>query len=140
MTGVALPGSCAFFLFKQKTAYEMRISDWSSDVCSSDLHRRFHAVEGCRAAARAHRRFQAVETLVRRIELELRVDLRAVQRIDLLGQQGLVFLRADRGGLAELLDSAPDRLDLCAQLFNTAAEKGVGARDSGVEGKVVVGG
>src|SRR3546814_6602559 len=27
----------AFLLFKQKTAYEMRISDWSSDVCSSDL-------------------------------------------------------------------------------------------------------
>src|SRR3546814_15045661 len=33
-----------FFFFKQKTAYEMRISDWSSDVCSSDLG----AVEGCR--------------------------------------------------------------------------------------------
>src|SRR3546814_18531483 len=29
--------SCFFFFFKQKTAYEMRISDWSSDVCSSDL-------------------------------------------------------------------------------------------------------
>src|SRR3546814_4940355 len=30
--------SCVLvFLFKQKTAYEMRISDWSSDVCSSDL-------------------------------------------------------------------------------------------------------
>src|SRR3546814_14561574 len=29
---------CVFF-FKQKTAYEMRISDWSSDVCSSDLRR-----------------------------------------------------------------------------------------------------
>src|SRR3546814_9058953 len=30
--------SCNFvFVFKQKTAYEMRISDWSSDVCSSDL-------------------------------------------------------------------------------------------------------
>src|SRR3546814_4960272 len=28
---------CYFFFFKQKTAYEMRISDWSSDVCSSDL-------------------------------------------------------------------------------------------------------
>src|SRR3546814_13100671 len=28
---------CFFFLFRQKTAYEMRISDWSSDVCSSDL-------------------------------------------------------------------------------------------------------
>src|SRR3546814_7275649 len=29
--------SAFFFFFKQKTAYEMRISDWSSDVCSSDL-------------------------------------------------------------------------------------------------------
>src|SRR3546814_8754201 len=28
-----------FFFFKQKTAYELRISDWSSDVCSSDLSR-----------------------------------------------------------------------------------------------------
>src|SRR3546814_7251272 len=31
---------CFFFFFKQKTAYEMRISDWSSDVCSSDLSSR----------------------------------------------------------------------------------------------------
>src|SRR3546814_13141927 len=30
-------GLVCFFFFKQKTAYEMRISDWSSDVCSSDL-------------------------------------------------------------------------------------------------------
>src|SRR3546814_4512487 len=29
--------SAVFFFFKQKTAYELRISDWSSDVCSSDL-------------------------------------------------------------------------------------------------------
>src|SRR3546814_9285668 len=29
---------CVVFFFKQKTAYEMRISDWSSDVCSSDLN------------------------------------------------------------------------------------------------------
>src|SRR3546814_2279148 len=35
---------CCVFFFKQKTAYEMRISDWSSDVCSSDLNDR-----GCRA-------------------------------------------------------------------------------------------
>src|SRR3546814_10186848 len=33
-----------FFFFKQKTAYEMRISDWSSDVCSSDLWNRQDAV------------------------------------------------------------------------------------------------
>src|SRR3546814_8995767 len=32
-----------FFFFKQKTAYEMRISDWSSDVCSSDLAQRNNA-------------------------------------------------------------------------------------------------
>src|SRR3546814_3444824 len=30
-------GICIIVFFKQKTAYEMRISDWSSDVCSSDL-------------------------------------------------------------------------------------------------------
>src|SRR3546814_13811923 len=34
--GCWLDGEC-IFVFKQKTAYEMRISDWSSDVCSSDL-------------------------------------------------------------------------------------------------------
>src|SRR3546814_19851403 len=33
--------SFCFFFFKQKTAYEMRISDWSSDVCSSDLQTLF---------------------------------------------------------------------------------------------------
>src|SRR3546814_10030897 len=38
-----------FFFFKQKTAYEMRISDWSSDVCSSDLR-------GCGAVQMARRR------------------------------------------------------------------------------------
>src|SRR3546814_16701090 len=50
-------GCILFFFFKQKTAYEMRISDWSSDVCSSDLigpafkdhtndaERRAHALE-----------------------------------------------------------------------------------------------
>src|SRR3546814_8707233 len=40
-----------FFFFKQKTAYEMRISDWSSDVCSSDLSRKHgrHRFPGLRA-------------------------------------------------------------------------------------------
>src|SRR3546814_9111267 len=52
---------CVFF-FKQKTAYEMRISDWSSDVCSSDLgaggggHR---LVEGI--AGRADRQMHVIE-------------------------------------------------------------------------------
>src|SRR3546814_1516958 len=37
MLRVSLIMFVVFFFFKQKTAYEMRISDWSSDVCSSDL-------------------------------------------------------------------------------------------------------
>src|SRR3546814_6990484 len=67
---------CSFFFFKQKTAYEMRISDWSSDVCSSDLDIRRH-IEGDVVTARhanatyrtgvflrRHRRGVAVATLV----------------------------------------------------------------------------
>src|SRR3546814_9024460 len=42
-----------FFLFKRKTAYEMRISDWSSDVCSSDLSFATHAAAANSAAAGA---------------------------------------------------------------------------------------
>src|SRR3546814_11195091 len=53
-----------FFFFKQKTAYEMRISDWSSDVCSSDLTfpggalnsgLYLSARRGCRCGHRHHR-------------------------------------------------------------------------------------
>src|SRR3546814_7835656 len=59
-----------FFIFKQKTSYEMRISDWSSDVCSSDLgvvreglqQVELHAGQGNVAAV-------AVEQLVR-VEVE----------------------------------------------------------------------
>src|SRR3546814_17142460 len=42
---------CMFFFFKQKTAYEMRISDWSSDVCSSDLIGRAFVDRHCVAGA-----------------------------------------------------------------------------------------
>src|SRR3546814_10627110 len=43
---------CVFFFCKQKTAYEMRISDWSSDVCSSDLGRlTSYRKIGCRNTA-----------------------------------------------------------------------------------------
>src|SRR3546814_3695140 len=50
-----------FFFFKQKTAYEMRISDWSSDVCSSDLDVEAEGVEAALVrpddrAVDAHRR------------------------------------------------------------------------------------
>src|SRR3546814_14887879 len=50
--------SLMFFFFKQKTAYEMRISDWSSDVCSSDLHR---DAEGAVAGEAHHRQVGAAD-------------------------------------------------------------------------------
>src|SRR3546814_6381008 len=48
---------CCFF-FKQKTAYEMRISDWSSDVCSSDLVHEFLVGVARHARVRVRRRHQ----------------------------------------------------------------------------------
>src|SRR3546814_6245098 len=44
--------SICFFFFKQKTAYEMRISEWSSDVCSSDLFMRRADRQQCLVLAR----------------------------------------------------------------------------------------
>src|SRR3546814_3141991 len=44
---------CVGFFFKQKTAYEMRISDWSSDVCSSDLALPDTVARRCGMPARA---------------------------------------------------------------------------------------
>src|SRR3546814_18094751 len=71
---------CVFF-FKQKTAYEMRISDWSSDVCSSDLGgflllRRLRVVAGRRGGlvlARRGRVTRARDALGERVAGE-RVD------------------------------------------------------------------
>src|SRR3546814_9414194 len=48
-----------FFFFKQKTAYEMRISDWSSDVCSSDLPLAIITGVGPGTGAALARRFHA---------------------------------------------------------------------------------
>src|SRR3546814_10482396 len=55
------------FFFKQKTAYEMRISDWSSDVCSSDLFQveiRRHAAFGDIALLHALAEWQAGEVAI----------------------------------------------------------------------------
>src|SRR3546814_1826959 len=59
---------CIFFFFKQKTAYEMRISDWSSDVCSSDLGvpeaQRFGLTDEDAGDARRHDVLHGFELLV----------------------------------------------------------------------------
>src|SRR3546814_11519441 len=75
-----------FFFFKQKTAYEMRISDWSSDVCSSDLN------DGPGLRARDARLRDRTAATVRPRPR----DGRAAQRID----DG----RDDRGRLSGRLD------------------------------------
>src|SRR3546814_2662368 len=65
-----------FFFFKQKTAYEMRISDWSSDVCSSDLgdrrgpgrrHHPHHQIGRRRPRLRERRRGAAGTAPLRRL-------------------------------------------------------------------------
>src|SRR3546814_12849900 len=75
---------CFFFFFKQKTAYEMRISDWSSDVCSSDLV----DILGDDQQLARPRRIEPRERGVRRIR-RLGLDRRAAGVIEALDQLGL---------------------------------------------------
>src|SRR3546814_7190988 len=60
---VVVIGLFVIFFFKQKTAYEMRISDWSSDVCSSDLLHEFgHLVHAILGGDQPWARFSGFET------------------------------------------------------------------------------
>src|SRR3546814_5935319 len=80
-----------FFFFKQKTAYEMRISDWSSDVCSSDL---------------------SVEDVERRGGCG--EDLPVIHRInELAGERDRI---ARGGGFHGILITRPERGDLAVEL------------------------
>src|SRR3546814_7941234 len=73
-----------FFFFKQKTAYEMRISDWSSDVCSSDLRlQRLPEGDttGCRGAQGVRGRLERVDHgLVARLGAAPGRDTRSEER------------------------------------------------------------
>src|SRR3546814_10867675 len=74
---------CFFFFFKQKTAYEMRISDWSSDVCSSDLvRRRAHAVRHLITQEARRLAFAAVAVIILRRQAD-------AARLDGLGLDAL---------------------------------------------------
>src|SRR3546814_6093214 len=80
-----------FFFFKQKTAYEMRISDWSSDVCSSDLGAAEPVGVGDLADAvdladaRQQRHRQGLDERQPRLGLQ---PLRAVRALTGLGEAG----------------------------------------------------
>src|SRR3546814_4303346 len=76
-----------FLFFKQKTAYEMRISDWSSDVCSSDLiaDQRVRPVDGsvlrdrtCRDAFREEHRLVAALVVIERRAAAAQIRPRAI--------------------------------------------------------------
>src|SRR3546814_928413 len=91
------------FFFKQKTAYEMRISDWSSDVCSSDLARRRRAGHAARprlAADRAadRRPGRADDPASRRQPFAVRAAARGLAGLGILPPS-----RRSRGGVAEAL-------------------------------------
>src|SRR3546814_11235456 len=62
-----------FFFFKQKTAYEMRISDWSSDVCSSDLI----VVQGVDIAGDGVKRLAGFLLVTEAVDLVLQVGQQA---------------------------------------------------------------
>src|SRR3546814_16176960 len=89
------------FFFKQKTAYEMRISDWSSDVCSSDLpHRRLDD----RAIA---------------IDREHALDIGAVD-LDEIDGEGLKIGKGGRAS-AEIVEA--DSMSIASKLLQHRSEK-----------------
>src|SRR3546814_13128282 len=94
---------CFGFFFKQKTAYEMRISDWSSDVCSSDLQVRLGDAVAGEVGLQPRGDFRPlglVPDLLR--EQLLRAHLRAVDEALLAVLQGDVeaLVRGPRGDVA----------------------------------------
>src|SRR3546814_5306181 len=91
-----------FFFFKQKTAYEMRISDWSSDVCSSDLLAADHQRMFRRAGAqhRIGNRHGVEEARADRGDIERDAVGDAEQRLHLGGarREGIIRSEARRVG------------------------------------------
>src|SRR3546814_11808989 len=93
-----------FFFFKQKTAYEMRISDWSSDVCSSDLLEMVRGLAAAGATVYLHGRdltqmTDAIRALgtqagdIRPLRFELGDEAAVARALDeLLAQHGVMEL------------------------------------------------
>src|SRR3546814_14622098 len=99
-----------FFFFKQKTAYEMRISDWSSEVCSSDLG----------VASRAERREAALAPM---IEQGLRHD--AARRIAGAEEEDVEWLghHLSRSARSEERRVGKERVSTCRSRWSPYHEK-----------------
>src|SRR3546814_1096735 len=89
----------SFFFFKQKTAYEMRISDWSSDVCSSDLMWR----------ERHDRRLSRFEGLPARQAFDLGRALPGLPRETAQSQREDIGAGSDLQGAQAFLPRSPPR-------------------------------
>src|SRR3546814_4179682 len=72
----------SFFFFKQKTAYDLRISDWSSDVCSSDLITQEFAQETLRDLLRAQQQAISIANIQKTV-----ADYYGLQIKDLLSKR-----------------------------------------------------
>src|SRR3546814_11734125 len=104
---------CFFFFFKQKTAYEMRISDWSSDVCSSDLLD--HAVEAGVGEDRPHA--APARAAQRRGEHRSRLARRQHAAIGVVVQIGRASCRAR---VCQYVEISVDAVSLNTKTINTS--------------------
>src|SRR3546814_12383092 len=129
--------SCLFF-FKQKTAYEMRISDWSSDVCSSDLPEKMarliiQEMEDTLVEVRS----MAVGFLARKKELQRAIDTLGNEALDWEAKAELAVSK-DRDDLARGALSAKRRATESTEDARRATERAhaeVGKLDDDKSGK-----
>src|SRR3546814_10519313 len=89
-----------FFFFNQKTAYELRISDWSSDVCSSDLRLADALAATVKAQGKLAQARSRLEAAARRTDTRGWVVARRERTRHLIELGGLV----QKAGLVELAD------------------------------------
>src|SRR3546814_9982728 len=89
-----------FFYFKQKTAYEMRISDWSSDVCSSDLSSRPRYLDA-----------DALDTPSVALAGAARETLRMGDLVESMLRRSIDVFRTDDAKLAEAIEAEDDGVD-----------------------------
>src|SRR3546814_9087371 len=128
--------SVLFFFFKQKTAYEMRISDWSSDVCSSDLCAWLHRDRFADAVRVPHRDGACHESRVRTRGCARghRHRARGVRVLTMdnghYDRQAIGELIADLNRLGVVLPADGDRLRVCAPktIVDSALAERIGTR------------